>query len=100
MAENIYSGYAYEMYYPPAGFEKANFTVKTFFIHLVSPLIKEFLSFPDPRSQSRAGKCGMTFVYIWYLIPRSPAARIFILFCFSFNTIIKISQLIFIPYIT
>ena len=109
MAENIYSRYAYEMYYPPAGFEKTNFTVKTFFIHLVSPLIKEFLSFPDPRSRSRACligesrrrpcesrelsmnwipvftgntgfriKCGMTFVYIQYLMPRSSAAGIFI----------------------
>jgi hypothetical protein len=102
MAENIYSGYAYEMYYPPAGFEKANFVIKAVFTHLVSPLIKEFLSFPDPRSRSRACltgesrrrpcesrelsmnwipvftgnpgfriKCGMTVVYIQYLIPRS-----------------------------
>jgi hypothetical protein len=79
MAENIYSGYAYEMYYPPARFEKANFTVKTFFIHLVAPLIKEFLSFPDLIGESRSKtkqsgfriKCGMTVVYIQYLIPRS-----------------------------
>ena len=94
MAENIYSRYAYEMYYPPAGFEKANFTVKTFFIHLVSPLIKEFLLFPDLIGESRRRpcesrelsmnwipvftgntgfriKCGMTVVFIQYLIPRS-----------------------------
>jgi hypothetical protein len=40
MAENIYSGYAYEMYYPPAGFEKANFVIKAVFTHLALLLIK------------------------------------------------------------
>jgi hypothetical protein len=35
MAENIYSRYAYEMYYPPPGFEKTNFVIKAVFTHII-----------------------------------------------------------------
>src|SRR4030042_3202927 len=98
------------MYYPPPGFEKANFVVKAVFTHLASLLIKEFLSFADLIGESRRRpcesrelslnwipvftgntgfsiKCGMTLVYIQYLIPRSLLRDIsfVILLCLQYN---------------